>query len=90
MTELETLKQQAGRYKRLSENKDFKDTMKDMSNDYSLDESVMRACNSPNASEYLFAKGGIRTLHHRLLTLADEFEERVKNYQEPKEDGDEI
>jgi len=88
MTELEELKQKAGRYKRLIDNKDFTDTLDDMEGTYNLNESVISACNCPNASEYLFAKGGMRNIIYRMRNLADEFEQQVKNYKEDEDKGE--
>lgn len=88
MTELETLKQQAGRYKRLSENKDFKDTLDDVDTHFAMWQNVFGVLKGGQSTEYILAKEGARAYSAKLRGLAEEYEQRVLNYEE--EDGDEI
>ena len=82
---MDELKKRLDRYSRLLENSDFKETIKDMNEAFNLDGSVIPICNCPNASEYLFAREGMRTYQNKLLGLVEETKKAI----EQQENNDE-
>jgi len=89
MTELDTLKEQAGRYRRLSKNKDFKQTMDDLDAHFALWQNVFGVLKAGQSTEYILAKEGSRAFSVKLRGLADEYEQLVENYEEQEEGADE-
>ena len=82
MTELDELKEQAGRYKRLSENPDFIKTMDDIDSHFALWQNIFGVLKGGQKTEYILAKEGARAFSVKLRGLAEEYEQRVENYQE--------
>jgi hypothetical protein len=78
MTEDE-LKERLGRYQRVTESEDVKRTLDDLFEMFNLNGSVFNACNAPNASEYLFAREGMRTFVNKLGSLVTETEQAIED-----------
>jgi len=75
---MESLDEKLSRYSRLLENEDFKKTIKELDDMFQMDGSVLPVCNCPNASEYLFAREGMRTYRNKLMGLKEETEQAVE------------
>lgn len=73
-----TLDEKLSRYSRLIENEDFTKTIKELDDAFGLGGSVIPVCNCPNASEYLFAREGMRTYRDKLMGLKEETEQAVE------------
>lgn len=82
------LKEKYGRYSRLMANEDFTKTIAELDITFDLDGSVFKACNCPNASEYLFAKEGARSYRNTLMKLAELTEREIKHLEEETTNGE--
>lgn len=87
MDEVE-LKERLGRYERVIETEDFKRTLEELLEAFAIDASVFQACNSQNASEYLFAREGIRTLANKFKSVIAETKQAIEDLKN-KPTGDE-
>ena len=85
---MEELNEQLGRYTRLLENEDFTKTIKELEEAYGLNDSCFKALNCPNATEYMWAQGGMRTFINRLNGLVKETEQRIENYKEGEDENE--
>ena len=68
------LEERLNRYSRVTETDGFWKTINDVCDAFELEGSVFRACNTPNAAEYLFAREGMRTFVNKLKGLVNEAE----------------
>ena len=84
--ENETIEDRLKRYGRLMENADFINTIQELDESFNLDGSVVAVCNCPNASEYLFAREGMRTYRNTLMGLKKQLERQIKETKENDED----
>lgn len=89
MEELAELQERLSRYSRLEDNEDLKKTIKELSNEYGLNGSAFPICNCPNASEYLWAREGVRTFVNRLNGLKDETMAAIEIAKEQEKQEDE-
>ena len=81
MTDLQELKEKAGRYKRLSENEDFIKTLDELDIQFGLKRTVFHdigTLKGQPVSEFLVAKEGARAYSETLRTIADIYENLVK------------
>jgi len=85
MEQLDELKEQLGRYKRLSESEDFQKTMEDAMDMFAPNKSPMNICNLPNANEYLWCREGVRLLINWFDSLVERTESAVKLAEETQQ-----
>ena len=83
---MDDIQERLSRYGRLLENEDFKKTIKELDAAFQIDGSVFVACNCPNATEYLFAREGMRTYRNTLLDLERLTLEQMNQNQEGEVD----
>ena len=79
---MDTLKEKASRYKRLSENEDFQKTMEEMAELFGLKQNVYGVLKAGLSTDFVLAKEGTRALYDKILGLADEYEQAVRNEEE--------
>lgn len=87
--ELKQLKERVGRFRRLSNHKDFKAVMDDMDEWAGLRQNVFGILKSGQSTEYILAKEGARAFSVKLRGMAKELEEEVKNYEQNQGEGEE-